>query len=96
MMRFDDFVAMLVAECEADGNDSFVQAILVYAKDKIAGGKGEMSSLTNAQVNGKTFQRVQQFTALDTLRGCRRALQIYNDTDDVVPATVASFRNLTR
>jgi hypothetical protein len=95
-MLYDDFVAMLVAECEADGNDKFVQGLIVYAKDKVAGGKGEMSSLTNAQVNGKTFQRVQQFTALDTLRACRQALKIYDDTNDVVPATVATFRQITR
>lgn len=95
-MQFDDFVDTLVAECEASGNDKFVQDILKSAVDKVAGGKGEMSSLTNAQVNGKTFQRVQQFTALDTVRACRRALNIYNGGDDAVRCTTASFRNLNR
>lgn len=95
-MTFDDFVQFLVAESEADGHTTWVEGLLDEAKSKMTGAKGEFSTLTNASLNGKTFQRFFQFTALDTVRACRRALNIFNNEDDTVSSTNAGFARISR
>lgn len=97
-MTADDFVNVLVAECEADDSTAFVDQIRKDARAKVLAGKGSIGTLTSSALNGKSFSQQVQFTALEVLDCCRRALRVYlsdGDNDDVVSATRADFREMT-
>lgn len=95
-MTSADFTQLLVAESEADGNTEWIRGLLSEARAKISAAKGEIVTLTNATLNGKTFERRFQFSALDVIRCCRAALKILDDEDDAVPATYPDFSQIIR
>jgi len=95
-MTADDFVQLLVAESEADGNSEWVKGLMSDARAKITAARGEIVMLTNATLNGKTFERRFQFSALEIIQCCRRALKILDEEDDSVSTTYADFSCLAR
>ena len=97
MTSVDEFVNVLVAEMEADQSTALVDSILKDARAKLKNGKGEIGSLTASGVNGKSFNRVVELSALQVVNACRQALKIYlsdGEDDDRVSATYPDFRNL--
>lgn len=97
-MTAEEFVNVLVAECEADESTAFVDQIRRDARAKVQAGKGTVGTLTSSALNGKSFAQQVQFSALETLNCCTRALKIYlsdGENDDVVSATRADFREMT-
>lgn len=96
-MTVDEFVNVLVAEMEADGSTAFVDQLLKDARAQIRAGKGSIGTLTSSALNGKSFQRQIEFTAVQVLACCRRALNRYTlgDDADEVPATRPDFRGMT-
>lgn len=95
-MQFDDFVQTLVAIMEADGNTSYVDNLLTNSRAQVTAGNGAMTVTSSATINGKTFEKKIDFSYIDTVRACLQALMIYNDTDDIVPVTYPSFRDINR
>lgn len=98
-MTLDEFTHALVAEMEADESTAFVDALLKDARALIRKGKGTVGTLTSSSLNGKSFQRQVQFTAVQVLSACRRALKLYlgdGEGDDEVSATYPNFSEITR
>ena len=95
-MTNDDFVQLLVAEGEADGNSEWIRGLMAAARAKITAAKGEIVLLTNATLNGKTFECRFQFSALEVIQDCRAALKILGDEDDTVSVTYGDFSQITR
>lgn len=95
-MTADDFVQLLVAESEADGNTEWIKGLLSEARAKITAAKGEIVTLTNATLNGKTFERRFQFSALEVIQCVRRALKILDEEDDSVSQTYGDFSQINR
>lgn len=98
-MTVAEFTKVLVAEMEADQSTAFVDGLLRDARAAIKAGKGTIGSMTSGSLNGKTFQKQIDLTALEMLQACRAALKQYlNDgqDDDEVSATYPDFRNLVR
>lgn len=93
-MTADDFVNVLVAEMEADGNTSFVDKLLTDARAQVLKGKGTVGSFTSASMNGKSFARQVDFSAADMVSICRRALNAYKGIEDEVSSTRPDFRSL--
>ncbi|MEQ1862230.1 MAG: hypothetical protein ABMA13_20120 [Chthoniobacteraceae bacterium] len=77
----DAFVEFLVAEMVATDSTTFADDLLTAAKAKIAG-KGELSFLQTGTINGKTFGRAKELSAVDLAIACRRALSEYADLAD--------------
>lgn len=96
-MTPDEFVNVLVAEMEADGSTAFVDQLLRDARAQIRAGKGTIGTLTSSALNGKSFQRQVDFTAVQVLDCARRALSRYTlgDDDAEVSATRPDFRGMT-
>lgn len=96
-MTPDEFVNVLVSEMEADQSTAFVDQLLKDARAKIRAGKGSLGTLTSSALNGKSFQRQVDFTAVQVLDCCRRALSRFagGDADAEVSATRADFRHMT-
>lgn len=97
-MTDDAFVNVLVDEMESTQSVSFVEQLRKDARAKILAGKGEIGSLTSSALNGKSFGRNVELSAVRVLDCCNRALKIYlNDgaDDDVVSATRPDFRYMT-
>lgn len=95
-MTADDFVNVLVAEMEADESTAFVDQLLKDARAQIKAGKGTAGTLTSSALNGKSFSRSVQFSAVEMLDICRRAIRRYTlgDDDTEVSATRPDFRGL--
>ena len=95
-MTPDEFVNVLVAEMEADGSTAFVDQLLRDARAQIRAGKGTIGTLSSSALNGKSFQRQIEFSAVQILNCCRRALNRYTLADDAdeVSATRPDFRGL--
>ena len=96
-MNDDAFVNVLVSVFEEDGNTGFGDQLIRDARAKILSGKGEIGALTSSALNGKSFSRSVQLTAVQVLDCCMRAKDIYKNGDDskVVSATRADFREMT-
>lgn len=75
-MTREDFTQFLVADIQATGDDTFVQTLLTSARAKILAGGGEISPLTTAGLNGKTFGRSLRMDAAEVATACREALDI--------------------
>lgn len=95
-MTADEFVNVLVAEMEADQSTAFVDNLLRDARAQVKAGKGTVGTLTSSSLNGKAFQRSVQFTAVQMMDCCRRAIRRYTlaDDNDEVSATRPDFRGL--
>lgn len=99
MTSVEEFVQVLVAEMEADQSTALVDAILKDARAKLKSGKGSIGTLTQSGVNGKTFTRQVDMTAIQLVDACRRALRIYlnaGEDDDIVSSTRADFSSIDR
>lgn len=99
MTSVEEFVQILVAEMQADQSTALVDAILKDARAKLKAGKGSIGTLTQSGVNGKTFTRQVDMTAIQLIDACRRALKIYlneGEDDDIVSATYPDFSCLHR
>ncbi|MBK8037683.1 MAG: hypothetical protein IPK22_11190 [Verrucomicrobiaceae bacterium] len=98
-MTVEDFAAVLLAEMQADESTSFVDSIMKEARAALKKGGGNLSSLLNAGVNGKSFTKAVHLNAAQVLDACRRAINAYaNDGHDVdeVSATYPDFSTLHR
>lgn len=98
-MTVEDFAAVLLAEMQADESTSFVDKLMKSARDQLTKGGGNVSSLLNAGVNGKSFTKAVHLNAAQVLDACRRALKAYaNDghDDDEVSATYPDFSTIHR
>ncbi len=98
-MTVEDFAAVLLAEMQADESTSFVDSIMKEARAALKKGGGNLSSLLNAGVNGKTFTKAVHLNAAQVLDACRRALNAYfNGGFDVdeVSATYPDFTSIHR
>lgn len=98
-MTVEDFAAVLLAEMQADESTSFVDKLMKSARDQITKGGGNLSSLLNAGVNGKSFTKAVHLNAAQVIDACRRALRAYaGDGYDVdqVSATYPDFSALQR
>lgn len=97
-MNTDEFVNILVSEMEADGSTALCDKLLKDARAAILQGKGTIGHLTSSALNGKSFQRNVEFSALQVLQCCRRALAMYasedGDDDNTVSATRPDWRGL--
>ncbi len=97
-MTDEAFVNMLADDMQSTQSTALVDQLRKGARAKILAGKGEVGTLTSSALNGKSFARDIQFTAVQVLDCCNRALKIYlNDgaDDDVVSATRPDFRGMT-
>ncbi len=98
-MTVDEFTSVLVAEMEADGSTSLVDKILKDARAKMTGGKGSMGTINSSSLNGKSFTRTVELSAIQVVSACRQALKIFaNDGagDDSVSSTYADFSCINR
>ncbi len=98
-MTVEDFAAVLLEEMQADESTSFVDSIMKEARAALKKGGGNLSSLLNAGVNGKSFTKAVHLNAAQVLDACRRALKAYaGDGFDVdeVSATYPDFSALNR
>lgn len=74
-MTVADFTRFLVAEIEAaDGDTTWVEQLLTDAKAKITAGQGDLGTLINSGLNGKSFTRQLVFSAADVAAAARAAL----------------------
>lgn len=92
----DDFAEFLLGEMIATESTAFADDILAAAKAKIAG-KGELSFLTTGTINGKTFARSKELSAIEVARGARLALKMYADFGDggTLSGSTLDFSGLT-
>jgi|LakMenE18May11ns_1017448.scaffolds.fasta_scaffold9050511_1 hypothetical protein len=91
-MTADDFVNILVTEMEADASTALCDKLMKDARASILSGKGTIGHLTSSSLNGKSFQRNVQFSALEVMNCCRRALTMYASTDGDDDGTVSATR----
>lgn len=75
------FVSFLVADMEATGSTAFADGLLANAKAAITAGNGQLGFMTTGSVNGKTFGRSKELSALDVAAACREALDLYADDE---------------
>jgi len=91
-----DFILVLVAEIEADGSTAICDRLIKDARASILSGKGTIGHLTSSALNGKSFQRQVDFSAVQILDCARRALITYasedGDDDNTVSSTRADWR----
>lgn len=95
-MTTDEFILVLVAEMEADASTAICDRLIKDARASILSGKGTIGHLTSSALNGKSFQRAVDFSAVQVLDCARRALITYasedGDDDGTVSATLADWR----
>jgi len=91
-MTREDFTQFLVADIQATGNNDFVEALLASARAKILAGGGEISPITTAALNGKTFGRTLRMDAAEVAAACREALSIA--AGDAVVTSTLDFSGL--
>jgi hypothetical protein len=77
----ESFTAFLVADMEATGSTAFAESLLTKAKIAIEAGNGQLGFMTSGSVNGKTFGRTKELSALDIAKACRDALDLYADNE---------------
>jgi hypothetical protein len=75
------FIDFLVADMEASQSTAYATALLTQAKTKITAGAGEVGFVDSANINGKNFTRSRELSALDIALACRKAIDLYDDTD---------------
>lgn len=92
----DELVEFLVEVCEEDEDTDYTVALLASARSAISGSGAGLSSLISSGVNGKTFTRALQLSALEVARACQKAIKIYEDEETDVASTTPDFRNLQR
>jgi hypothetical protein len=88
----DEFVNILASEMEADGSTAFCDRLMKDARAAVLNGKGTIGHLTSSALNGKSFQRNVEFSPLQVLQCCRRALAMYASTDGDDDGTVGATR----
>jgi len=88
-----EFVDFLVAELEDTESTTFVDGLLTAAKAKIMG-RGELGFLETGTINGKTFARSKELSAVEIAQACRQALRLYNNDAGSGGITFLDFRGL--
>lgn len=92
----DMFVDALVGICVADENTEFVDQLIVDARAAITAGKGNVSSLLNSGLNGKSFGRAIYLNPVEVLNCAQTALDRYNEESQEICSSYPDFRRLIR
>jgi hypothetical protein len=98
-LSISEYVQVLVTQMELKGSSLDVAKMADDSWTQIKANKGSQSFMTNGGVNGKTGSRETEYTAIEQLDACQRALKIYlsdGDNDDEVSSTYADFSLLSR
>lgn len=92
-----NFISFLIADMQAAAANptAFAQTLLDGAKAKIAAGQGEIAFLTGTSLNGKTFNREKDLSAMEVAFCCRRAIDEYTDLQgDASQVTFPNFGHM--
>lgn len=87
----DIFIDFLLSDLEASGNTTFVDSLLANAQGAITG-RSDLGFIQTGSLNGKSFSRSKELSALEIAFACRRALELYGGS--ATPLVYADFSNL--
>jgi len=98
-LSISEYVQVLVTQMELKASSLDVAKMADESWAMVKSGKGAQSFMTSGGVNGKSGSRETEFTAIEQLDACQRALKIYlsdGDNDDELSTTYADFSTLSR